>query len=284
VVIHRTDRVAEVLKRDEGLIDTFISVSDHFRGLRNPIMRKTMGRLATIEQAARVAGVDADVLVVRLNAAVGEQPEEDGAQQSENVQPEEEPEMSTVDAGLPPELARIPPDQVVELDVREALRRGEEPFSQIMAARRPVPPGGALRLRAIFEPAPLYAVLKKQGLDHWTEKHAEDDWEIWFFPAGDGIRDSGVGERAALAPESRIPDPGDEDVVVLDVRGMEPPEPMVHTLAALEQLPAGKTLLQINERVPQFLLPKLEELGFVYEVREQNDALVRVFIRRRKAS
>ncbi|HET8657061.1 MAG TPA: DUF2249 domain-containing protein [Longimicrobiaceae bacterium] len=283
MVIRRTDRVAEVLKRDEGLIDTFISVSDHFRGLRNPIMRKTMGRLATVEQAARVAGVDADLLVARLNAAVGEEPEEDGARQSENVQPEEESVMSTVDPGLPPELARIPSDQVVELDVREALRRGEEPFSQIMAARRQVSPGGALRLRAIFEPAPLYAVLKKQGLDHWTEKHAEDDWEVWFFPAGAGSRDSASGERSPVTPEPRAPDP-DEDVIVLDVRGMEPPEPMVRTLAALEELPAGKTLLQINERVPQFLLPKLEELGFVYEVREQNDALVRVFIRRRKVS
>ena len=84
---------------------------------------------------------------------------------------------------------------------------------------------------------------------------------------------------------SRLPadaaDGVEEDVIVLDVRGMEPPEPMVHTLAALESLPQGKTLLQINERIPQFLLPKLDEMGFAYEVREQNDALVRVFIRRR---
>jgi hypothetical protein len=56
---------------------------------------------------------------------------------------------------------------------------------------------------------------------------------------------------------------------------------MVRTLAALETLPAGRTLLQINERVPQFLLPRLEELGFTYRVREQDDAVVRIFIRRK---
>ena len=83
----------------------------------------------------------------------------------------------------------------------------------------------------------------------------------------------------ASAPVARVADPA-EDVVILDVRGMEPPEPMAHTLAALETLPAGKTLLQINERVPQFLLPRLSELGFEYTIREQEEGVVRVFIRR----
>jgi uncharacterized protein (DUF2249 family) len=68
-------------------------------------------------------------------------------------------------------------------------------------------------------------------------------------------------------------------VVILDVRDLEPPEPMVRTLAALEELPPGGTLLQINVRVPQFLLPRLEERGFTYEIREQAPDLVRVFIR-----
>src|SRR5690606_23171395 len=40
------------------------------------------------------------------------------------------------------------------------------------------------------------------------------------------------------------------------------------------------TLLHINVRVPRFLLPRLEERGFTYEVREQAPDLVRVFIRR----
>ncbi len=55
---------------------------------------------------------------------------------------------------------------------------------------------------------------------------------------------------------------------------------MVRTLEALEALDAGGTLVQINERVPRFLLPKLEERGFTYEVRQQACDLVRVFIRR----
>ena len=71
----------------------------------------------------------------------------------------------------------------------------------------------------------------------------------------------------------------DDNVVVLDVRGLEPPEPMIRTLAALEQLPPGSTLVQINVRVPKFLLPLLDERGFTYDIREQGD-VVRLFISR----
>ena len=68
--------------------------------------------------------------------------------------------------------------------------------------------------------------------------------------------------------------------LVLDVRGLEPPEPMVRTLAALETLPEGAVLVQHNERVPQFLLPILTERGFHYEVDESVPGAVVVRIRR----
>lgn len=188
--------------------------------------------------------------------------------------------MSTM-TDAPAALAAIPADLVVDLDVREDLRNGQEPFSRIMAARQQVPAGGALRLRAIFEPVPLYRVMEKQGFDHWTEELAPDDWRVTFYPAEaapptDADEPAVTGGTAETAAE--------DDIVILDVRGMEPPEPMVRTLAALEELPVGKTLLQINERVPQFLLPKLEGLGFSYRVQEQDDTVVRVFICRSDAS
>ncbi len=187
----------------------------------------------------------------------------------------------------PEALERVDADAVVEVDVRDDLRSGREPFARIMSAVQEVPPGGALCLRAIFEPAPLYRVLGSRGFAHWTEKLADDDWRIWFYA------DEGAGAPAAATEASEdgrlsngAASGGDmaagatEDVVILDVRGLEPPEPMVRTLEALETLPAGATLVQLNVRVPQFLLPKLEERGFTYEVRRQGDDLVRVFIRR----
>jgi uncharacterized protein (DUF2249 family) len=175
-------------------------------------------------------------------------------------------------------LREMPAALIVEADVREDLRNGREPFARIMAARRELPDGGALVVRAIFEPVPLYMVLEKQGLLHFTEKLADDDWRVWFYRAP-APREAG-GERAGTRDGRGAADVPGGDIVVLDVRGLEPPEPMMRTRAALDSLAPGTTLLQINVRVPQFLLPLLEERGFTYEIREQEPGLVRVFIRR----
>ena len=64
--------------------------------------------------------------------------------------------------GRPAALASVAPERIVDLDVRPALRAGQEPFSAIVAARKQLPVNGVLRLRAIFEPVPLYGVLARQ--------------------------------------------------------------------------------------------------------------------------
>lgn len=294
VVIRRSDRLAEMLRRDEHLIETLIAESPAFRGLRNPLMRKTMGRLATVEQAARVAGVDPHLLTERLNRALTRSlvPTNPAATaRNTDTHSIRRSDMPTAQSDLPPALASLPPERITDLDVREDLRSGQEPFSRIMTARRELPRGGVLRLRAIFEPVPLYSVMAKQGFDHWTEKLSSDDWRVWFFAPTNRDDAATHPTHAEATPPQRsspttastpgAPSAEEEGVIVLDVRGMEPPEPMVRTLAALEELPPGNVLLQINERIPKFLLPKLHDLGFTYEIRKQGDTLVRVFIRRR---
>ncbi len=304
VTIQATDRIAEVIARDERLIEVLASAAPAFSRLRSPVMRRTMARLVTIEQAARMAGMDADELVALLNRSLGEG-KLSSAGQDESDAVARKPLADAADP-MPAALRSIPSERIVDADVREDLLRGEEPFRKIMDARRTMPAGGALRVRAIFEPIPLYAVMARQGLTHWTEKLAEDDWRVWFYAEGEaGEKADSVRSAAGAATGSKARSPeygpnqpkgtpgirpspevddvaveAGDDVVVLDVRGMEPPEPMVHTLAALERLPAGGTLVQINVRVPQFLLPQLEARGFSYEIREQEPGLVRVFIRR----
>jgi uncharacterized protein (DUF2249 family) len=176
----------------------------------------------------------------------------------------------------------MPAEAILELDVREDLRNGREPFSRIMASCGALPAGAALRLRAIFEPVPLYAVMAKKGFTHHTEQHGSEDWSVWFYPSA-AVDPAERGGAPAEAPVIAAGQAEDGSVVVLDVRGLEPPEPMVRTLAALEDLPHGCTLVQVNERVPQFLLPQLEERGFTYEIREQSAELVRLFITRTRS-
>jgi len=254
--VRADDRVQDVLARDAALVDVFVRHSSHFDKLRNAVLRRVMARLVTVEQAARVAGVPADALVRALNDALGIAAVEPNA---------------PVDRAREGAATRPAGRREVELDLRETLRAGKEPFSRIMSAVGALRDDEVLHLRAIFEPAPLYAVLAKRGLVHETQRHAPDDWSVWFWRGAPAPADSGSERPAATPIDERW----------LDVRGLEPPEPMQRTLAALESLPAGETLVQVNVRVPQFLLPILAERGFDYQIDESQPDRVLVHIRRR---
>jgi hypothetical protein len=316
--------VADVLARNEALVDVFVAAAPPFARLRNPGMRRVMARLVTVEQAARVAGIDAALLLRRLNDALGSAGEgaEEGtdapartgsaaAAAAEAGAVSGEAGVGTAAGGAaaaivggqpasgsaavpaahaggqpPAGLAAVSPDRIIELDVREDLRNGQEPFSRIMAARRALAPDGALCLRAIFEPVPLYEVFAKQRLAHWTDRLADDDWIIWFYAAGlDAAGHAGaVGPGTASSDATDLPGRAGQvpataaDPVILDVRGLEPPEPMQRTLEALADLPPGGTLIQLNVRVPQMLLPQLDARGYTYVVHTEADDRVRVVI------
>lgn len=141
------------------------------------------------------------------------------------------------------EVPAPPTGPVTELDVRPVIAAGDEPFRLIMDAVDGLPPGGVLRLRSPFEPRPLHAVLGGRGFAHRARERAPDDWESDYWRPG-------------------------EEPLVLDVRGLAPPEPLERTLAALDHLPDRRALLQVNDRVPAFLLPLLDERGYRYRIDE----------------
>jgi uncharacterized protein (DUF2249 family) len=266
--ITSTDRVSDVLARDEKLVDVFVRHAPHFEKLRNRAMRKVMGRLVTVQDAARMAGVTVDTLLGDLNGALG------ASGTIPAPLPKAAPSATSAAATASP--ASHPADaEVVEVDVREELRAGKEPFAQIMSAVSALAEGNVLRLRAIFEPVPLFAVLAKRGFAHESVQHGDDDWSVWFWRTGaDEEKRAAAPVTAAtadLAPviadfinESGMP------IAWLDVRGLEPPEPLVRTLAALDALPDGHQLVHVNVRVPQLLLPMLAERGLACELDESH--------------
>jgi uncharacterized protein (DUF2249 family) len=267
--IAAADRVGDVLARDEKLVDVFVRHSPHFEKLRNRALRRVMAQLVTIEQAARVAGVGLDILLHDLNAAVG-------ATASTHVPRAGSAPARQSDFATVPPPSRRPPDlAVVELDLRDDMRSGREPFSTIMAAVRELVDGQVLRLRTIFEPVPLFSVMAKRGFLYESRLEAPEDWSVWFWrttPLSEAV-------EAERTVESRARDESGDRTHWLDVRGLEPPQPMLRTLAALETLPDGYELVQINVRVPQLLLPMLAERGYACEVDESRTdrVLVRIW-------
>lgn len=273
-----SDRVSDVLSRDESLVEVFVRAAPQLAKLRNRAMRRVMARLVTIEQVARMAGVSCDALLNDLNSSLGIMP----AVSSPASAPPSDDRIAGPTVGA---AARPTGATEVTLDVRDDLRAGREPFSAIMAAVANLGTGDVLHLRAIFEPLPLYAVLEKRGFSHESQAHADDDWSVWFWRATPQrnvpAAATSSGAVADRPTADIVSDFGpDANVVWLDVRWLEPPEPLVRTLTALETLPEDHALVQVNVRVPQFLLPMLAERGYAYEIDESHADYVLVRISR----
>ncbi len=70
--------------------------------------------------------------------------------------------------------------------------------------------------------------------------------------------------------------------IVLDARGLEPPEPMVRTMEALDQLAVGKKLLVLLPREPYPLYRALTVNGFSWQTTLRPDGTVEVLIQHQR--
>ena len=229
--------VAEVVQHDADALEIMKQMG----------INHCCGAQLTLREAAAAAGASLDALLAKLN--------------------EPRPALSPGGRGeMPAALARLPEGRRVRLDVRDDIRRGEEPFTRIMTAVRELKGDQALVLRVSFEPIPLYEVLGKRGFLHSTERRAADDWSVSFY------RES----NPSLAPAPPTTSQGR----VIDVHGLEPPQPMLEVLEAIDRLEPGVELEVRHDRRPTLLYPLLDERGYVHDTDEPEPGLVRIRIRR----
>jgi uncharacterized protein (DUF2249 family) len=158
-------------------------------------------------------------------------------------------------------------ENLVTLDVRDDLRQGREPFSKIMNAVAQLHSDEKLLLVAPFEPAPLFSVLGKQGFDHESKQIQSGDWEVLFTRRNEKSSAFVPPERPHCSATKSKP----TEIIEVDARELEPPQPMVKILEALTVLPAGAELRAHTDRRPMHLYAQLEERGFAGETEEQND-------------
>ena len=66
-------KIDDLLKQYPFLLDFLITLSPHFKNLKNPLIRKTMGKVATLKQAADIGGLDIEGLISALTAEIDKQ-------------------------------------------------------------------------------------------------------------------------------------------------------------------------------------------------------------------
>lgn len=176
--------------------------------------------------------------------------------------------------------------RIVELDVRPYLRQKLEPFQVIMEAVKGLERDDIFVLHATFKPTPLFGVLKMKGLVGKAEQLDKDHWQVTFvhkknkdwldIPSFN--EDKPVTET--LQAEDQSTQKVETKVIELDNRGLEPPQPMIRTLAALEKSKPGDEVIIHNDRVPVFLIEELKSLSYPFTVEDQEDGSAKVKIQK----
>ncbi len=247
-------KVSELLKAYPEMIEVLARFNKHFELLRRPVLRKLMTPLVTIGKAARTAQVDPREMLAEIYRAIGEPlpPEWERSGGAFEVPAEPKPE----------ELRDLPDHRRIILDVREQVRAGEEPYHRIMQAVGALNGTQVLQLCNVFEPVPLYDVLEQRGFAHWTERRGPEEWWVTFYRPARPLENASTSSTPQAAPAAA------EAPLVVDARGLEPPQPMARILEALPRIQAGGQLLAMTDRRPMLLYPKLEDRGFKYATEE----------------
>ncbi|MEO8479367.1 MAG: DUF2249 domain-containing protein [Gemmatimonadota bacterium] len=152
-----------------------------------------------------------------------------------------------------PDPGAFDPAVLHELDVRDILRRGEQPLDLILQTADALEDGHVLHLRSPFEPIPLFKVMSERGFEHHGTMFDSDDWSTWFWR-----RDAPPIDRPPPVAGPRSP----IDADVVDLRTLAAPEPMLRILELIE-----RTDVAFRVAVPVFPVPLIAILdGYGWDV------------------
>lgn len=161
-------KVGALLEAYPELEETLISIAPAFKKLKNPVLRRTVAKVATLQQAAMTGDVPVQDIIRRLREAVGQEVDDAIAE-------------GDWTGDIPP----APPPSVEQGDVLETLDagplidRGENPLTEVMARVKAMQEAGdVLVVHAPFYPAPLIDTLRGIGLELWAREDG-DRWILW---------------------------------------------------------------------------------------------------------
>jgi uncharacterized protein (DUF2249 family) len=155
------------------------------------------------------------------------------------------------------------------LDVRPIPGRSKH--AQIFQRWSDLPVGQYFVLINDHDPVPLYYQFAAQFEGAFTWEYllrGPEEFQVRITKTrAIGLPETTGGAAAAGATGA----PAGATLHQVDVRGLEPPEPLIRILGALEALPAGARLRAITDRWPCHLFGEAEARGFRHDSHEQPD-------------
>ena len=142
--------VGALLEAYPELEGALVEMAPAFAKLRNPVVRRTVAKVATLEQAAKIGGVNLQAMILKLREAAG---------QTAPGLPVLQPMRDVGHEASWLAAAHI----VEEIDADAMLERGVHPIGKIREAVGLLGPGEVILLRSSFRPEPLIETLRRAG-------------------------------------------------------------------------------------------------------------------------
>ena len=162
-------KVGDLLNAYPELEDVLIDISPAFKKLRNPVLRRTVARVATLQQAAMTGDVPVNEIITRLREAVGQEVDADEA-----------------DMDWKGETPPAPPQEIVQrsadktIEAGPLIDAGQNPLPEVVGALKALDSGEMLVLTAPFYPAPLVDTVRAQCSAIWARSDG-NTWHLWFL-------------------------------------------------------------------------------------------------------
>jgi uncharacterized protein (DUF2249 family) len=162
-------KISKLLEEFPQLEEVLIEMAPEFKKLRNPILRKTIARVASLRQVAGVGGVSLSEMINRLRKEAGIQ---------EMFISDEVLEMASKDCPSWFSSSRI----VQSLDARPMLDAGEQPISRVFNECKNLKKGEIFELITPFVPVPLIEEAKRRGYLVWVDREGDDKVKTYLTP------------------------------------------------------------------------------------------------------
>ena len=159
-------RVAALLEAHPEAEDILIGIAPQFKALKNPVLRRTVAKVATLEQAAKVAGMQVRELVLKLRQELGV---EGGGEivETDGTVSLEAPDWVSLDAET-------------NIDGGALLDAGETPIARASIVLAEMSLGEVLVVSAPFQPAPLVDSLRAKGHEVYAREESDAAWRVWI--------------------------------------------------------------------------------------------------------
>ncbi|WP_243314727.1 DUF1858 domain-containing protein [Geothrix paludis] len=160
-------KIGDFLAAHPDQQEALIARVPEFARLRNPVLRRTVAKLATVEHAARMAGLRTAELVCFLRELAGEA----AGPVAEGTVPVEDPR---------PDWARSSAVRST-LNADALMAAGEHPLARVRRALLTLAPGEAMQLLSPFRPEPLLDQFRQEGTPCWCEAEETGRFRTWIL-------------------------------------------------------------------------------------------------------